>query len=134
MKFITCVLAIVCLPVALVWAEVADGNALLPQCSAAVEILDSPKKNHPSDLYEEAFHCTDYVNGVADMGRIVEDMAEPPYSVGRPLFCLPAAGPISQVVRVVLKYLQDNPKELHKDKGVLAVFALMKEFPCKEKK
>ena len=38
-----------------------------------------------------------------------------------------------QETRVVLKYLQDHPEELHLDNAVLVEKALEKAFPCPKK-
>ena len=47
-----------------------------------------------------------------------------------PLFFRPDGATRGQASRVVKKYLDDNPQELHEDKAVLAVMALMGAFPC----
>ena len=36
-----------------------------------------------------------------------------------------------QVVRIVVKYLEDNPKDLHRDEGLLVAAALVAAYPCK---
>jgi hypothetical protein len=38
-----------------------------------------------------------------------------------------------QQIRVVLKYLQDHPEELHLDDALLVDRALAKAFPCPKK-
>ena len=46
-------------------------------------------------------------------------------------FCLPGDGiPVIQAVRVVVKYLSDNPQDLHEDGMALTINALKASFPC----
>lgn len=50
--------------------------------------------------------------------------------------CLPdevnSAVGLEQLVRVVLKYLEDNPESLHIEAWGLVVVALVEAFPCNE--
>jgi hypothetical protein len=46
-------------------------------------------------------------------------------------FCLPAGVQSSQLTQVVIKYLSENPKELHKDASTLTSHALGDAFSCK---
>jgi hypothetical protein len=49
------------------------------------------------------------------------------------LICLPKEKPqtVGQLARIVVKYLEDNPKQLHEPAASLATVALSKAFPCK---
>jgi hypothetical protein len=66
----------------------------------------------------EAFrdgYCIGLVNGVTNAS---------------PQVCPDEAVTTGQTVRVVLKYLEDHPEELHLNNAVLAEKALAKAFPC----
>ncbi|MNJ01850.1 hypothetical protein D3C73_1616130 [compost metagenome] len=47
------------------------------------------------------------------------------------IFCVPTTVTYAQLVRVVVKYLQDNPKDLNKGRMTLVWQALMDAYPCK---
>jgi hypothetical protein len=46
-------------------------------------------------------------------------------------FCAPDRMANGQLVRVVVKYLTDNPKKLHLPQTGLVWFALQDAYPCK---
>jgi len=48
-------------------------------------------------------------------------------------FCLPADASFQQVIKVIIKGLEDDPASLHKDFGVLATVHLSLSFPCEAK-
>jgi len=95
-------------------AQAQDGNKLLQQCTAALDV----KVSDP--LY--AGYCFGYIEGVR--------MAISVYSPK--VFCLPSGGITNgQAVRVVKKYLEDNPAKLHLDSFVLTVISFREAYPCK---
>ena len=62
-----------------------------------------------------------YVSGVSDTLRVAE------------LVCYPQGVTVNQTVKVVHKYLKDNPAQLHQDTVLLVSAALVEAFPCKDK-
>jgi Rap1a immunity proteins len=64
--------------------------------------------------------CTLYVGGVID-GRVLSDNSG---------FCLPDHITYGQELRISIKYMQDNPQELHWATAWLIIFAHAKAFPC----
>ena len=78
------------------------GNDLLSQCSVAVDFLD--KKDLSRDQAFDALRCLHYVAGFLD-GYDVASAVEK----GKPFLCLPHDSNISQMVRVVVKWLRDHP-------------------------
>ena len=50
----------------------------------------------------------------------------------KPYFCVPHGGMASaQAIRVVVKFLKENPAKLHQPETMLAMMALLNSFPCK---
>ncbi len=66
--------------------------------------------------------CLTYVTGVFDTLQLLQAV------------CAPAGATNDQAARVVQKFLRDNPQRLHEHRVVLAVEALVREFPCPPKK
>jgi Rap1a immunity proteins len=49
-----------------------------------------------------------------------------------PPFCVPPTATIGQMVRVVVKYIDQRPERLHEQFTVLAYEALKAAWPCKQ--
>jgi hypothetical protein len=47
-------------------------------------------------------------------------------------FCLPVNVDNGQILLVFIKYLEDDPEELHKPANLLFVEEMRKAFPCKK--
>lgn len=103
-----------------------SGNAFVRVCSAI-------EKDEHTDL--ETLHvlsCMSYVSGFvqgvfweAEFVRINtnKEMRKP--------FCRPKDVENAQLVKVVLKYIRDNPEEANEPTAVLIISALAKAYPCK---
>ena len=48
-------------------------------------------------------------------------------------FCRPDNVETAQLVRIVLKYIQENPEDAHQDTMLVAMWAFQKAFPCSRK-
>jgi hypothetical protein len=95
------------------------GNDLLRRC-------DGPYTNEVQKLAYSSF-CTGYLQGLQQMHHVVIGFHKSP-----PLYCEPTAtGSYDQLERVVIKWLKNNPEELHRDARVLVTRALMEAFPCR---
>lgn len=102
-----------------------SGNAFLRACSAI-------EKAEHTDL--ESLHvvsCLSYVKGFMDgvfweaefvKANTKQEMRKP--------FCRPAGVENAQLVKVLLKYIRDNPEEAHQPTAVLIISALAKAYPC----
>jgi hypothetical protein len=99
-----------------------DGNELLMQCQHFIKLIDDEKGFSP--VYAGA--CGGFVQGVDSTvffyGEDLEKDAK---------FCTPKNATNAQLVRIVVKYLKDNPKLLNKDKTTLVWLALKDAYPCK---
>jgi Ssp1 endopeptidase immunity protein Rap1a len=80
-----------------------------------------------NDLYEkcisppktiESAYCIGYVSGVADT-----------LTNGT---CIPQTATVGQASDIVVKYLREHPEYRHVPASILAAWALLDAFPCKE--
>ena len=94
-----------------------SGESLLRQCSAAVRWMDGARDVNGEDLA----YCGGYVQGFRD----AVDMTAP-------AFCIPNQATSGQLIRVLVKYLQDHPKDLHLDEADLIKVAFMDAYRCRK--
>ena len=102
-----------------------SGTQFLAECQQAIRFVDNERK--PSDNGVDTGHCLGVVKGVrATMSYFYSELPKA-YKT-----CFPAGG-ISDVqgARIVVKYLRDNPEELHEEASLLTMLAFHKAFPCK---
>lgn len=97
----------------------SDGNQLLPACQATIRAIDGTGGTTHSTGY-----CLGVVHGVSDMLAIYKDKL--PVK-----FCVPSTISYGQSVRIVTKYLQDNPAMLNNHDPLLVLLALQDAYPCK---
>jgi hypothetical protein len=100
-----------------------DGNRLIVTCKAALRVMDTndPKTGTGTkqDAYDDGY-CQGLVTGVASSINS-EDGAD-----------LTTPNPsISQLIRVVQKYMDDHPEELSKPAVWLIRVSIIKAFPKK---
>jgi Rap1a immunity proteins len=108
------------------------GNELLHDCKQAVRAIDGDTTL--SDLeFVDASHCTGYVLGVVDGYAVTEAAEKARLHFSSSLICFPKEGfmPTPQVVRIVVKYLHENAKNLGDPAALLVLQALQEAFPCK---
>jgi len=108
----------------LTYAGSNDGNSLLVNCKSAVDILDG---NSYISEPKGAMSCISYIRGFTDLNSFYR-YSRDNKSVD---FCVPEGVNAGQNTRVVLKYLRENPSELHAHTAVLVRRALIQAYPCK---
>jgi hypothetical protein len=106
-----------------------DGNSLLRCCLEAERVLDDPRII-PG---QETGFCLGMVVGVRDTLIDYDTAYEKSGCViVGPKMCWPKETITNgQSVRVVVKYLKDNPNQLHQPDRILVRMALKKAFECK---
>jgi len=101
-----------------------SGREFSEVCSS----IDSEGNRDPARLYRDGT-CLGWVEGFAD-GFLVHDEL-----LGVPrrdrLACVPRGVTTIQIVRVIKKYLADNPEKAHRPTRYIASLALAGAFPCK---
>jgi hypothetical protein len=98
-----------------------SGSILLRQCQAASKLADGGK--YTTQQAVEGSFCRGYVAGAVDqmVGLSVQTVT---------VYCIPSNADNDQFVRVVLKYLNDNPATLNYPAGALVAKAIIAAFPC----
>ncbi|MCJ1886089.1 hypothetical protein LNN38_14640 [Pseudomonas sp. LA21] len=104
-----------------VFGSAVDGNHLLSVCHDYVAAMDGKGKlNSPFDRG----YCAGMIHGTLDMAASTSDST---FRV-----CLPPSSvTTSQATRVVVKYLESNPEQLHLRDTELVIMAFQNAFPCK---
>jgi hypothetical protein len=105
----------------------ADGNKLLEGCQNAERILDDKGKELSPNQITSANFCAGIVQGVGTtyftLGPSLPQGQKP---------CFPAGGiKNEQGVRIVLKFLRDNPNILDINESLVALAAFKAAFQCK---
>jgi len=93
-----------------------SGNELLVLCEAHLSDAGSAAKGN---------QCISYVAGIADAHSFFVKWAALEQS-----WCMSIDVDGSQLVRVVTKWLQENPQDLHLSASSLVIEALILAFPC----
>jgi hypothetical protein len=101
-----------------------DGNELLAQCQYYIKLIDGGTAR--TDKHFDAGACGGFVQGVLATNIFYSDELKKDVK-----FCVPGTATYAQLVRVVVKYLKDNPKLLNESQVVLTWSALRDAYPCK---
>ena len=97
----------------------ADGNQLLRKCISAEIAVD---KNEISNAVDAGF-CLGYLNGSRNAIQVFADKGN--------FICLPSKGiDNGQTLRIVMKFMRENPKYLHEDELLMVAMSLKEAFPC----
>lgn len=105
----------------------ADGNRLLDNCQSAEKFMD--KSGAINDVEAiKAGVCIGLIDGTLNTVHILNEVLEPKYRT-----CWSKEGTNGQAVRVVLKFLRNNPETLHNDDTVLVILAYNNAYPCTNK-
>jgi hypothetical protein len=100
----------------------ADGNELLRQCQHTIKAAEMEKS---FDRFQAGM-CLGMVQGVQSTVYFLSDDLN-----NDSKFCVPTKVSIGQLVRIVVKYLKDNPKLLNESETGLIWLALKDAYPCK---
>jgi hypothetical protein len=103
---------------------ITSGEGLKYACNYAIKIDDNngfaPNYLDASNEYELSGTCFGYLTCLNDL------------SVGKSLYCLPSNFTNIQLARILVKYLNDNPKYLSQEAYLSVVASLHEAFPCKK--
>lgn len=107
-----------------------SGSSLLTSCQAALRMqmddnkvtMISPTAAGIQEAVDGSF-CKGYVVGVVD--ELIS------FSVTNgTTYCIPTNADNEQLIRIVAKYLDDNPSKLNDPAGMLVTKAIVGAFPC----
>ena len=111
------------------------GLDVLRSCKAALD--DSPVSDPEEAVLRIARSslCSGYLGGMIDMNVVYKELVMSQLAPDSGFFCPPSEGfQTEQGIRIVVKYLESHPEELHQGKRVLVIQAFGKAFPCKGNK
>jgi hypothetical protein len=101
-----------------------DGNELLKMCQYATRYMDNEKVN--TNLFEQG-RCIGIVEAVIGVTLYRNDVVPTNFKV-----CFPESGiTTGQGVRVLVKWLKENPAILNEDNVLLTMSAFADTYPCK---
>ena len=103
-----------------------DGNGLLENCQQQLKVISNLDGTKTFEDGVASGVCNGYVGGVRDTARLWQQ------GTGRQTYCLPEAAKDDQLIRITIKYIEDNPAELYYPAAALVQFAFIEAFPCKE--
>lgn len=123
-------------------AHAEDGNRLLHSCKILDRILNGkpiPKDRKPLQMGLDAGYCNGLLIGavstmISYRSHLDEGLIEDKSSAARSLFgCFPDVVEINsrELVRIIVKYLENRAEDLHEPGPVLAEEGLIEAFPCK---
>jgi hypothetical protein len=103
----------------------ADGNSLLVSCQKYEQF--EQEKNKEIDLLSamQIGTCMGTVNGVFKTIILVDSVM--PQNIR---ICYPNGFSTEQHIRIVIKFLKDNPEQLHLNEAYLIRSAGLKAYPC----
>jgi len=121
-KLILCILLIFSQNI---YAIPGTGIDLLKKCEAAKELTIQGQLEN-TVRYTEAMYCLGLLQGIIDTETLHNEMG------GKQLLCFKKdTVQVQQAVLIVVKYLNENPKDLNQNQSVLAIGALMEIALCK---
>ena len=104
-----------------------SGRNFLEVCSS----IDSEGNRDAGRIQRDAT-CLGWVEGFADGLMVHEELLSVPRRDR--MACLPHGVTTIQTVRVIKKYLADNPEKAHRPTRYIASIALAGGFPCRARK
>jgi hypothetical protein len=112
------------LPVHVAYGDNFSGTDLLGMCREPSSEEDMDEEDMVGLSY-----CAGLVTGIIALNDTYRQYA---LKKDVPLFCAPKDGvPIEEGARVIVKYLQDHPEQLHFTDATLAILAFKSAFPCR---
>jgi Rap1a immunity proteins len=105
-----------------------DGDFLQEKCKQAVREADSPNASNPS---WSGGLCFGIIEGVIEsqlMWQASDKLDKRNHFMS---FCIPERVSNDQILRVLVKHLEDHPELLHEGASYLILESLNKAFPCR---
>ncbi|ATR84458.1 hypothetical protein CS390_18970 [Pseudomonas sp. HLS-6] len=105
--------------------DTGDGNQLLKDCKTNIRLMNGSHFQQSDDGIGVG-SCVGLVEGVMKTMAYLNTALEKDLRV-----CWPDNITNGQGIRIVVKYLEEHPKDLHKDRTLLAMFAFSQAYRCK---
>lgn len=108
-----------------------DGNELLRNCTALERITVDQKDADSPETLVNAAKCQGFIAGTTETIKILSVVNTDRGGVNKHGFCIPADGANGgQLLLIINKYLRENPEDLHRRAGLLALVAIGKANLC----
>jgi hypothetical protein len=101
-----------------------SGSEFLEVCSG----IDGERNRNPVRVYDDAT-CLGWVEGFADGFTVHDELLGVP--VKDRMACVPHEVTIIRTVRIIKKYIANNPDKAHRPTRYIASLAMVGAFPCK---
>jgi Rap1a immunity proteins len=105
------------------------GLTLLHDCRVTVRSIDDPARLTESEQ-SASDSCISYIQGLMDANEFWHGVDRLNHSATKH-YCIERDTSLEQVIRILVKYLEETPKELNENGWVCLQAALLKDFPCK---
>lgn len=107
------------------FGEMYNGYMLLRDCREFQKYMDD--NEDPSIVMSSIGHCLGYLQGHIDFQQHLKRNS--PAEVNH---CFPVYTTLSQLGKITVKYLENNPDKLNKPAMDIALAAFEESFPCNE--
>lgn len=97
-----------------------DGNEYIKRCQNYADDVDDA----------DASHCMGYTTGAVEMMKSLVSYYDDFDKSINHAFCVPAEVPAEQLVRLALKWMEENPTYLHHPAISLLPIPFKTDFPC----
>lgn len=105
-----------------------NGTRLLHDCQAAVLSTDTHSRL-TVDEDRRSYSCIGYVQGVLDTNEFWKTVDARDHNSMKH-YCINRGTSLEQIIRILVNYLEANPKELSETGWICIQGALLKEFSC----
>ena len=97
-----------------------------------MKVADDRSSADRDDLFNAAY-CVGYLHAISDNTAVEVELfkGQGNGQVVSNLFCLPKGPTYEQLVRIVVKWMNDNPGKLHERAWWVVDSALREAFPCR---
>jgi hypothetical protein len=102
-----------------------NSETLVQQCKA-VENIDLETKRVPIKDASGAGLCMGFISGIIDLETMDSGVLKHPTHT----WCTPDSATITQLAKVIVKYGDDHPEDLHLPGVLVVAKALVAAFPC----
>ena len=129
MKYLALIIAAVfVLTVTPAMAVKRSGNDLLIDCTNLIktESLESVSRDHVRGMG----YCIGIIDGLVTFNYVYESVLQREGKDNLVQMCLPQRISTRTLATIIVKYLEDNPSQLHSAGQALAAQALVAKYPC----
>jgi hypothetical protein len=102
-----------------------NAETLVQQCKS-VENVNLDAKTVPIKNAMDVGTCLGFISGLVDLNLMDLDVLKKPIHA----WCVPDSVTVTLLAKVVVKYGNDHPEELHFPGVIVVVGALVRAFPC----